>query len=91
MRTVRIAVRGRVQGVGFRDWIIRKARSLELAGWVRNRNDGSVEMFVAGEADAVERLVQAAHQGPPFARVTELTVEDALGEAAPGFVRRPTF
>jgi acylphosphatase len=50
MRVVRIAVRGRVQGVGFRDWVMRRARALELAGWVRNRSDGSVEIFAAGEA-----------------------------------------
>jgi acylphosphatase len=91
MRVVRIAVRGRVQGVGFRDWVMRRAGALELAGWVRNRSDGSVEIFAAGEAQAVQRLVEAARGGPPFSRVAELEVEDTQGEVPAGFERRPTL
>jgi acylphosphatase len=86
-----MAVRGRVQGVGFRDWIVRKARALELTGWVRNRSDDSVEILASGEADAVERLLKEAHQGPPFARVTEVRVDEAEVEVSSGFVRRPTL
>jgi acylphosphatase len=92
MKTVRMAVRGNVQGGGFRDWIVRQARSLEVAGWVQNRSDDSVEILASGEASGIERLAQAAHRGPPFARVSEVTVEDAeADEAAPGFVQRPTL
>ena len=90
MRIVRITARGRVQGVGFRDWTAGRAKALSLAGWVRNRSDGSVEILVSGEGGAVERMVEAARQGPAFARVTELAVEDAQGEVPPGFERRPT-
>jgi acylphosphatase len=86
-----MAVRGRVQGVGFRDWVAGRARALELAGWVRNRSDGSVEMLAAGRPEAVERLIEAARQGPAFARVAELQVEDADEEVPAGFVRRPTL
>ena len=91
MRIVRIRVRGRVQGVGFRDWVARRARALELAGWVRNRSDGSVEIIAAGEPHSVEPLLEAARNGPPFARVTEVEVEDAQGEVPTGFERRPTL
>jgi acylphosphatase len=91
VRIVRIAVQGRVQGVGFRDWIVRKARALELDGWVRNRSNNSVEILASGEAAAIERLVQAAHRGPPFAHVTEVSVEEGEAEAASGFARRPTL
>ena len=90
MRTVRIRVRGRVQGVGFRDWIAAQARSLELAGWVRNRRDGSVEILASGQAPAIQRLVEAAHQGPPFARVAQVAVEAAEADPSSDFVRRPT-
>lgn len=86
-----MAVRGRVQGVGFRDWIVRKARALELTGWVRNRSDDSVEILASGEAEAVERLLKEANQGPPFARVTEVRVDEAEVEVSSGFVRRPTL
>ena len=91
MRTVRIAVQGRVQGVGFRDWIVRKARGLELDGWVRNRSNNSVEILASGEALAIERLVQAAHRGPPFAHVAQVIVEEGAAEEASGFARRPTL
>ena len=90
MRTVRICVRGRVQGVGFRDWIAAQARSLKLVGWVRNRRDGSVEILGSGSADAVQRLIGVAHQGPPFSRVEQVEVEEAEGEACSDFERRAT-
>ena len=90
MRSVRITVRGRVQGVGYRDWIVRRARALKLDGWVRNRSDGSVEIMASGEGSAVEELVQAAHRGPPSAHVTEARVEDSDEEVGVGFALRPT-
>jgi acylphosphatase len=63
-------VRGRVQGVGFRYYVRERARSLRLAGWVRNLPDGAVEVLARGERDAVERLRTAIRAGPPGARVT---------------------
>jgi acylphosphatase len=64
-----LTVRGKVQGVGFR-WFVREtARRASLAGWVRNLEDGAVEIEAAGTQDALDRLVAAVHQGPPNARV----------------------
>ena len=63
-------VRGRVQGVGFRYYVRERARSLRLAGWVRNLPDGAVEILARGERDALERLRMAISAGPPGARVT---------------------
>ena len=84
-----LQVRGRVQGVGFRYSLQRQAQRLGLAGWVRNRLDGSVEAAVYGPADAVEKLVQWAHRGPPSARVTDVTV--TVHESSyEGFELRPT-
>ena len=92
MPTRRLRIRGRVQGVGYRDALCQEAQRLGVAGWVRNRSDGSVEALVQGEPQAVEALVAWAHTGPPAARVVEVTVEAGAHEAPPaaGFVRRPT-
>jgi acylphosphatase len=72
---VRIVVRGRVQGVGFRYATVTAARRLGLAGWARNAPDGSVEILAEGDATAVRELIGWCHQGPPAARVT--TVQHA--------------
>ncbi len=64
---------GRVQGVGFRWWTARQARSLALAGTVRNLVDGSVEVHVSGDSEAIEDLHQRLRRGPRSARVTSVT------------------
>lgn len=71
--SVRVVASGLVQGVGFRWFVREQARALELAGWVRNRADGALELAVQGEEPAIDALVFALWQGPPGARVT--TVE----------------
>jgi acylphosphatase len=75
MMTRQIRVRGRVQGVGFRYSLRDEARRLGLAGWVRNRADGSVEALAQGDAAAVEALVAWARHGPRGARVDRLDIE----------------
>ena len=72
---VHAVVRGRVQGVSFRWHTVAEAERLGLAGWVRNRPDGSVELEAEGARDAVERLVAWCRKGPPAARVTGVEVE----------------
>jgi len=69
MITRQISVRGRVQGVGFRDALRREARRLGVTGWVRNRADGSVEAVLQGSPEAVEKIIDWARRGPPAARV----------------------
>jgi acylphosphatase len=71
MATVRVhlVVAGRVQGVWFRGAMEEEARRLGVAGWVKNRHDGTVEAEAEGDEGAVEALVAWAHQGPPGARV----------------------
>ena len=66
----RIVVSGRVQGVGFRAWTAAQARALELRGYVRNLENGDVEVVAEGAPPAVERLIEQLGQGPRLARVS---------------------
>ena len=67
--TVRLAITGRVQGVGFRESMRVVAEALEINGWVRNCEDGSVEAITQGNEFAIEQLVAWCHNGPPGANV----------------------
>jgi len=73
-------VRGRVQGVGFREYLRREAERHGVTGWVRNRHDGTVEATVHGWPDDVAQVLNWMRRGPPAARVTDLQVSDAPGE-----------
>lgn len=86
----RVRIEGRVQGVWFRGWTVAEADRRGLAGWVRNRRDGSVEAYFAGEAAAVAAMIAACRRGPPAARVLRVTDEDAADDGAADFVQRPT-
>ena len=68
-------IRGRVQGVGFREFTRRRAAALGLSGWVRNLPDGRVEAEVEGERPAVEELLHALRSGPRLARVEAVDLE----------------
>lgn len=80
--TKHLRILGRVQGVGFRMYMERKARQFNVTGWVRNRRDGSVEAIVQGSSEAVEAVIASARRGPPAAVVSELRVTDASGDYA---------
>ena len=73
-RRVRLRIRGRVQGVFYRDSTQREAQRMELRGWVRNRSDGSVEAVAQGPPERVAALIDWCHEGPPLARVVEVSV-----------------
>lgn len=91
MITRRLRIDGRVQGVGFRDGLCGEAQERGLAGWVRNRADGSVEALVQGPPEQVAQLIAWARRGPPASRVDDVRVEAADDEPAhAGFERRPT-
>lgn len=78
---IRLRVRGRVQGVGFRWWVRDRARRIGVAGWVRNLDDGDVELAAAGPAEAIGKLLSAVREGPPGSRVDEV-IELAAPEPA---------
>lgn len=86
----RLRIHGLVQGVAFRDWAARAARSRGLSGWVRNLRDGSVEAVVMGEADAVEAFAADCWRGPVAARVDRIDQREESPELIEGFTIRPT-
>ena len=90
MRAVRVAISGRVQGVGFRYWTEQAAQRLGLDGWVRNLHDGRVEAVFQGPAVAVEAMIVACHEGPPAARVTEVQRFEAEALPVGAFEVRPS-
>jgi acylphosphatase len=87
-RTIRIE--GKVQGVFFRDWTVMTADRLGVSGWVRNRQNGSVEVFAQGEPTLVADFIEQLREGSPPSRVDRLDIEDAAVEVMEGFRRRPT-
>lgn len=91
MTTKRIFVSGRVQGVGYRDWVVRTAQRTGVTGWVRNVRDGRVEIVAAGEDEILERMIEGLNGGPPLARVDNVEAWPAEGERAhKGFTKRFT-
>ena len=82
-------ISGRVQGVGFRYYMQRTAQQLDIAGWVRNRRDGSVEAVVHGSPESVAAMIAWAKRGPAGAAVTKVTITEDGGEYT-GFVALPT-
>jgi acylphosphatase len=72
MESIHLEVSGRVQGVGFRWFVVDKARRLQLAGWVRNGPDGNVEIAASGTTDALAQLESAVTRGPPGAQVQKV-------------------
>ena len=73
-RSVRVRIRGRVQGVGYRDWLMRRASAARISGWVRNRQDGTVEALLQGERDGCDALSHACADGPRAAQVSLVDV-----------------
>jgi acylphosphatase len=84
-KAVRILVAGRVQGVGFRYSASGKARSLKLSGWVRNLEDGGVEIFAEGPEETLSRFAEWLRDMGPPARVDRLEVERAKTRGIIGF------
>ncbi|HSM00919.1 MAG TPA: acylphosphatase [Acidimicrobiia bacterium] len=88
MKAVRVVVRGRVQGVGFRWSSRRAAERIGVAGWVRNRLDGAVEAHVEGPEDRVDSMLSWFEKGPDAAWVSTVEFEAATVEGLEGFAIR---
>ena len=81
----RVVAHGRVQGVFFRDSTRQRAEAADVAGWVANQPDGTVEAVFEGEPDAVEKLVSWMHEGPRGAEVDRVEVDEEEPEGLSGF------
>jgi len=90
-KAARVRITGRVQGVWFRGWTVDQARSRTLDGWVRNRTDGSVEAIFVGEETLVDEMIAICREGPPAAKVSDVSVEPAVGLVVSGFHQKPTI
>ena len=88
--TIKVRITGRVQGVWYRGWTVDQDRRLGLAGWVRNRRDGSVEAVFSGPQDVVRAMIDRCRQGPPGAMVSKITEQIETTPVEPGFRQAPT-
>ncbi len=87
---LRLRITGRVQGVGYRAWTEQEATRLGVDGWVRNREDGSVEALVAGPVKPVETLIGHCYQGPSLARVDDIRITEEADPGPVGFRQEAT-
>jgi acylphosphatase len=85
-----VIVEGRVQGVGFRAYVEREAKTRSLKGWVRNRSDGSVEAVFCGEEEDVQSMIVACHRGPRMSLVRNVKSEQHPPGDLRGFEVWPT-
>ena len=83
-----VRVTGQVQGVFYRGWTKDQADELGVVGWVRNQQDGSVEAYLCGEAEAVAALIERMRRGPPAARVAGIEADDVDPAPIDGFTVR---
>ncbi len=84
----RVRVHGRVQGVFFRDTARRVATDAGVAGWIANRDGGTVEALLEGDEAAVERVIEFCRHGPEGAAVERVEVSEAEPEGRQGFTIR---
>lgn len=89
MKTLHLLISGRVQGVGFRDWLAREATWLNLSGWVRNKGTDMVEAVISGTDEATALCLEKCRRGPALAVVQDIAVtQEAAPPSEPGFARR---
>jgi acylphosphatase len=87
----RLRIKGRVQGVGYREWAIGEATTRGLDGWIRNRSDGSVELLIAGLDATIQEMLSACTRGPDAAQVESIDIVNETEPPPSGFARKPTL
>ncbi len=86
----RVLVSGRVQQVGYRDYMVRQAQRLGVTGWVRNLSDGRVEMLAGGDPEKLDAFLATCRDGPPLARVDDVSATPTEERPVKGFTKRFT-
>lgn len=89
INTIRVVISGRVQGVGYRAWAVEQATHLGLSGWVRNRNDGTVEAVFSGDDTRIAQMVEACKQGPASSLVDSIESFACKEEVSGLFAAKP--
>ncbi|KAE8692498.1 Acylphosphatase [Hibiscus syriacus] len=89
-KTIRVVIKGMVQGVFYRNWTVENATELGLKGWVRNKRAGSVEALFSGSPDSVQEMEQRCRRGPPESMVTGLQVFPSDDDPGTEFEKKPT-
>tara|TARA_B100000029_G_scaffold404209_1_gene404197 strand:+ start:78 stop:347 length:270 start_codon:yes stop_codon:yes gene_type:complete len=77
MNAIHVSVYGQVQGVGYRNWIKKSAEKIKVKGWVRNSSDGSVELFIQADLDALNQLLSLCWEGPELAEVDDVLTQES--------------
>lgn len=90
MTAQRLLIEGRVQRVGYRDWAVRTAKQLGVIGWVRNLQDGRVEILADGDGSALDAFVDRCREGPMLAEVARIDAMPAERGNVKGFTKRFT-
>ena len=81
MKEVYLKIEGRVQGIGYRRWAVSRALEIGgISGWVRNEDDGSVEILMSGDEDKINIMVENCYRGPLFARVDKIVFLPSVKE-----------
>ncbi|KAG6543701.1 hypothetical protein Mapa_014885 [Marchantia paleacea] len=90
-KSVMVRIKGKVQGVFYRNWTVETAKQLGVDGWVKNNKDGSVEAVFSGKPAAVDTLLEKCEVGPPAAKVSNVEATPYKEDVPKGFERRPTI
>jgi acylphosphatase len=90
MKAERLLISGRVQGVGYRDWLVAEAARLGVTGWVRNLGADQVEAVVCGPHESIDHIVSLCRRGPRWANVTDVQRNVHAVVSEPEFRRLPS-
>ena len=85
MPAYHLIIKGKVQGVFYRQSAKEKARQLQLNGWIKNNQDGSVESFICGDKQALQDFIDWCRKGPSGAHVTDVIIEERVEELLDNF------
>lgn len=83
-----IQIEDKVQGIYFREWAVKVAQELDVAGWIRNLQDGRVNVYAVGDETAIERFIRRLHDGSPASDVDKVTTQPAEVLKLHTFLRR---